>query len=178
MGRIIPVMGTAVPGQFETAAWWNAQVRDLGNFTLGVPVFVGYQTATQALANSTFVSMNIDTELIDTDSGHSNTTNPSRYIPQVPGTYLVVGTAAFDNTSAVGYRRARLTLNGAAIRGAVSTPHTTQAVTTAAQAAGLVTCNGSTDYVEVQGAQDSGASISTVSAADICPALFVAWVRS
>jgi hypothetical protein len=168
-------MGTAVPGQFETAAWWNAQVRDLGNFLTGVPVFYGYQTTVQSLTDSTPANIAIDTEVIDSDSGHSNTTNNYRYTPTVPGTYLVIGTVAF-NSNTTGYRRAFVYKNGVVTTAGGAQAMQTQNVTAATQTATLVSMNGTTDYVAVVGVQDSGAALNTYSSSGFASSLIVIWV--
>jgi hypothetical protein len=170
-------MGTAVPGQYETAAWWNAQVRDLGNFTLGVPVFLGYQTATQLVGDSTPANIGIDTELIDTDGGHSNTTNNYRYTATVPGTYLVLGCVAFAG-NITGYRRAFIYKNGTATASSGSHSMQTQSVVSATQASTVVTMNGTTDYVSVVGTHDAGVSINTASSGGIASSLACIWLSS
>jgi hypothetical protein len=168
-------MGTAVPGQFETAAWWNAQVRDLGNFLTGVPVFFGYQTAVQNIANSSLVNILIDTEVIDTDGGHSNTTNSYRYTATVPGTYLVSGCVSYD-ANTTGYRRAFIYKNGVAVPAGGAEMMMTQTVTAAVQTSTIVTMNGTTDYVSVIGAQDSGITLPTINSGGFASYLSAIWI--
>jgi hypothetical protein len=172
-------MATEVPGNFITAALWNAQVAALGNFTLSVPRFRGYQTTVQFLLDSTWVSLAIDTEDFDSDGGHSTTTNTSRYVCQVAGTYWLAGMAGFAG-NATGNRAARLAVNGTAIHGtfvkvtAAST--STVGVPTFGYAALAVG-----DYVEVQATQNSGVvspGLSTASSTDIASALAVHFISS
>lgn len=174
MTRTVPVAATESPGLFQTAALWNAQVRDLNNFVLARPVFRGYQAIAQSSANATWFSVALDSETIDSDGGHSTVTNTSRYTPTVPGTYLAIGTVAF-NGSATTQRACRLTLNG--------TPGVGGAGASACGASWwadtsieLFVCNGSTDYIEIQGRQDSGGSLSTLVGAEFASALKVIWV--
>jgi hypothetical protein len=170
-------MGTAIPGQFETAAWWNAQVRDMGNFLTGVPVFLGYQTATQTVSDSIPANIAIDTELIDTDGGHSNTTNNYRYTATVPGTYLVLGCATFAGNT-TGYRRAFIYKNGTATASSGSHAMQTQSVVAATQTSTVVTMNGTTDYVSVVAVHDAGVSLSTSSSGGIASSLAVVWLSA
>jgi hypothetical protein len=173
-GRTVPSPPTESPGIYQTSALFNAQVRDLNNFTLGVPVFSGYASTTQAIPNSAYTSFTLDTEEFDSDGGHSTVTNTSRYVAQVPGTYVVLGSSAWGASSS-GYRRTRITLNGNAIRGLSTGFDQNQVVTSAGIAMAVVAMNGTTDYVEVQGAHNA-TSLSTVSASDFCCAMRVYWL--
>ena len=174
MARTVPVAVTEVPGNFNTSALFNAQVGALNNFALGPPVFRGYQASSQSAANATWVSVAMDTETLDSDGGHSTVTNNSRYTPTVPGTYLVIGTAAFAG-SATTQRAARLGMNGSTIIGA-AVAGGSGAAWWCATAMDLVVCNGTTDYVELQARQDSGGTLSTYTGTDFNSALRVFWV--
>jgi hypothetical protein len=176
-------MSTAAPGGFLTAALWNSQVRDLGNFMLGVPVFSGYQNTGQSFASGSpgVGPVAIDTEVLDPAGGHSNTVNPSRYTPQAPGTYFVAGTVGWTAVSAAtpAYRRAWIRLNGNTIRGAVGSIDQQSNVQCAVSASGFVTCNGTTDYIELYAAQSTGSALSTTTgAADFASSLSVFWISS
>lgn len=178
MPRTVPAMATPVPSNFLTAALWVANVKALGDFTLGPPRFSGYQAAAQSVADNTWTSLAIDTEIIDSDAGHSTVTNTSRYTATVPGTYLVIGTTGW-NSNTTGLRRARLALNGAPIIGTgsgASAPATSGV--NGQIVASLVVMNGTTDYVEVQGNQTSGGALTTNPNTDISPSLRVLWVST
>lgn len=181
MSISLPVVATATPGNFLTAALWNASVKAPLNFLMGVPVFYGYQTTVQNIAtgSSNVAAINIDTEVLDSMSGHSNTTNPSRYTPQAPGLYWASGTVAFAALSgAASYRRAWIRVNGGNQHGLVGSIDQASGVTCAVTASGLVQCNGTTDYIEVWGGQASGSTLSTTSSSDYTSALTVFWVSS
>ncbi|MEV4438527.1 hypothetical protein AB0K09_05810 [Streptomyces sp. NPDC049577] len=174
MARTVPVMASETPGNYQTSALWNANVKALGDFTLGPPVFSGYQTTAQSIANATFTSFTLDTEVVDSDGGHSTVTNTSRYTATVPGTYLVVGTAGW-NGSATGYRRCRITLNGGVVPGAAVGADAANAVLCGQCVTAIVVMNGTTDYVEVQGAQSSGGALAAYNQ-DFAPSLRVYWL--
>lgn len=177
MAITIPTMGQPVPGQFDTAAFWNANVKALGDFLLGVPVFYGYQTTTQSILTGTPTAINIDTEVLDSASGHSNTSNPSRYVPQAPGVYYVIATVAWASGPATAsYRRAWVRVNGGNQKGLVGSIDQSSPVTCAVTAQGLVQCNGTTDYIECFGAQATGSNLATTSNSDYASALTVFWV--
>ncbi|KIF00851.1 hypothetical protein PL81_38710 [Streptomyces sp. RSD-27] len=174
MARTVPAAATQSPGLYQTSALWNAQVRDLNNFALGPPVFRGYQTIAQSCPNATWFNIALDTEAIDSDGGHSTITNTSRYTPTVPGTYLAIGSAAF-NPTATTQRACRLTLNGNASVGGADAG-ACGAGWWAGTCIEIFTCNGTTDYIEIQGRQDSGGSLSTYVGTDFASALKVYWI--
>ncbi|GAA3032062.1 hypothetical protein FHS39_002601 [Streptomyces olivoverticillatus] len=174
MARTVPTSASAVPGQFITGALWNAQVKALNDFLTAPPVFSGYQTTAQSIPNATFTSFTLDTEVVDSDGGHSTTTNTSRYTATVPGTYLVVGTAGWSGAT-TGYRRCRITLNGGVVPGAAVGTDATNAVLCGQSVTAIVVMNGTTDYVEVQGAQSSGAALAAYNQ-DFAPSMRVYWL--
>lgn len=177
MSRAVPAIATQVPGNPIAAALENT-FQYAVSFLSAVPVFSGYQVATQSVATGTWTSMNIDTERLDSDAGHSTVTNTSRYIGQTPGTYLVFGTTGWV-ANATGVRRCRIALNGSPILGsAIGNDAPAGSTVTGNLAMTFVTMNGSTDYVEVQGQQGSGGALSTNGNADFSPSLQVLWVSA
>ncbi len=81
------------------------------------PAFWGYATSTQSIVNAnTMTALNLDTEVLDPDGGHSTVTNTSRYTATVPGTYLVFGSVGWSNNNN-GDRRIQISLNGAGVIG-------------------------------------------------------------
>ncbi|MFE9844667.1 hypothetical protein [Streptomyces goshikiensis] len=175
MARTVPAPATEVPGYYQTAALFNAQVRDLNNFALGPPVFRGYQATLQSLATGVWVSISLDTEAVDSDGGHSTVTNPSRYVCQVAGLYLVGGAVAFA-ANGTGYRGARMLLNGSSsITAAAAFLPATSAGSQGMTVLGTVQLAVG-DYVEIQGSQNSGGSINTVVASDLACGMTVLWI--
>ncbi|WP_367134410.1 MULTISPECIES: hypothetical protein [Streptomyces] len=174
MPRTPPTAATVAPGQFITGALWNAQVKGLNDFTTAPPVFSAYQTTAQSISNATFTSFTLDTEVVDSDGGHSTVTNTSRYTATVAGTYLVVGTAGWSG-NATGYRRCRITLNGGVVPGAAVGVDATNAVLCGQCVSTVVVMNGTTDYVEVQGAQSSGGALAAYNQ-DFAPSMRVYWL--
>ncbi|MGW2520433.1 hypothetical protein ACWC09_26160 [Streptomyces sp. NPDC001617] len=182
MSRTVPSIATESPGNYETAALWNAQVGGvmqwmLGSGANGLPRFSGYQVTTQALTDNTWTSLTIDTEDFDSDGGHSTTTNTSRYTCQVAGTYLVTGIAAFA-AGTVGNRAARLALNGTSVRGSFVKMGSATATHSSAISTTRHVVMAVGDYVELQGLQTSGASLNTNSATDVACSLSLQWVSA
>jgi len=157
----VPTPASVVPGNFLTAALWNANVYNGLTFTLNRPMFVGYQATAQAFANFTLTKLSIDTTSVDTYGGHSNTTNNSRYTAQVAGWYLVIGVVEYA-ANAAGARLVEFYKNNAVI-----TPWSSVEDARGTDMNHSVTCIGFVqmavgDYVEIVGAQSAGGSLNTV----------------
>ncbi|MEV8480220.1 hypothetical protein [Streptomyces sp. NPDC051173] len=175
MARTVPSAATVSPGQFITGALWNANVQYTASFLTGPPVFSGYQATSQSVPTATWTSLTIDTTILDSDGGHSNTVNPSRYTATVPGTYLLVGTSGWTG-AASGYRRLRFALNGSAITGSAVGSDAVNSVLCGHCTTTVIGLNGTSDYVEVQGAQSSGAALATYVSSDFSASLRVFWL--
>lgn len=176
MARTIPTSATVSPGQFITGALWNAQVKGTTDYLTGVPVCSVYASSVQSMPGSNAMTpLNFDTTVLDSDGGHSNVTNPSRYTASVAGTYLVIGSVAWVSTTA-GDRRIQIALNGSGVIGSAASFDPVNAVIYAHQATALVTMNGTTDYVEVMVAQASGTSLSTNAGGAFSPSMRVIWI--
>jgi hypothetical protein len=157
----IPTIPTEAPGNFITSALWNANV--LGGFTyLFAPVrFRAYSSTAQTLATGTTgVALTFDTEIVDSDGGHSTVTNTSRYTAQTAGLYWVSGQWLTGSTSGTGTRATQIWLNGTAIPGS-----TTQFPASASNGGGgfawTVVPMAVGDYVEIAAWQNSGGNLST-----------------
>jgi hypothetical protein len=74
-----------------------------------------YRTTTQAIADSTDVTVQFDNERWDTDTMHDNSTNNTRITLTTAGKYRIIGQVAWDNTDSDGFRLVRILLNGATI---------------------------------------------------------------
>lgn len=185
MARTAPVPATESPGLYQTSALWNAQVEATAQWmfgtgsTGGVPRFKGYATVGQSIASGTTnIPILLDSEVYDSDGGHSTSSQTSRYVCQVPGTYLIYGLGGFAaNTS--GTRELGIIVNGVSVIGSTiqSAPTLTgnswvaSVMTTAALNAG--------DYVELQMWQSSGSTLATAttSTAD-GPMLALHWISN
>lgn len=172
-------MGLAPPtpyqwqvGDIGSAALLNAQLYNGLTFLEGPPDFVGVQTVVQSLATSTWTAISLDSTVVDTYGGHSNTTNNNRYTCQQPGWYTVCGVVSFAYASAGG-REASLAVNGTRVAGGAGLTATSTdgaAVHTPTRDVYL----NLNDYVDVRAIQDSGGALNTVAAGELACAL---WVR-
>jgi hypothetical protein len=113
-GLAVPSPYTASTGSFITAALWNTQVRDAVSFLADPPRFSGLCTTSPTIATGStgFTTLSIDTEIYDTEGGHSPSTNPSRYTAVYAGLYKVTYSVSYGVNS-TGSRAARITVNGA-----------------------------------------------------------------
>lgn len=157
----VPVLATEVPGNYLTAALWLANVYNPFQFLLNPPMFFGYQATAQSVANNSATPITLDMETFDTYGGHSTTTNTSRYVAQVAGTYLVTGTTAWV-TNATDERVTGFAKNGTIIVGGsqVQSP-TLSGHVSVVQGTWIPVALNVGDYVEVWGTQTSGAALST-----------------
>ncbi|KIF67634.1 hypothetical protein HY68_01700 [Streptomyces sp. AcH 505] len=165
-------MPSESPGNFITGALFNATIKALGDFLAGTgsngaPMFFGYQATAQAVATGTTgAPLTLDVEIIDTDGGHSTTSNTSRYVCQVAGFYLLFGCVTWLQ-NATDERIVTYAKNGTTIAGGsqVQANPVTSAHATVNTGSVIIVPLAVGDYVEVVGAQNSGGSLST--AADV-----------
>lgn len=178
MARTAPTSVQEAPGNFQTGALWNAQVKAMIDWGTAVPIFSGYATSAQSLADSTVTAISLDGEEYDLDAGHSTVTNTSRYTVAAAGKYLCIATLPFaSNTS--GIRSVGLQVNGAFIRGsAIQTPTLATTNTWVGQALSVAACNVN-DYIEMYGWQTSGGALSTnPSVNKFGPTLQLFWIST
>lgn len=133
------------------------------NQALSPPIFSAFQTVGQSITSGfTGLAISLGTPEIDTYGGWS-AGSPSRYTAQVPGWYLFIGGFGYP-TNSTNVRVAQLQKNGSPTR-SISTG--TNALSDnnfnlAMQAVGFFQMNGTTDYVEMWGYQDSGSTLTTI----------------
>lgn len=145
-------MTSFAAGQTLTAAMLNLR-----------PYVHAYQTVSQNLTNITPAPITFTNELIDSISGHSITTNTSRYTPNVAGWYESHG-AVVVAASATGMLVAQFRKNGALVTGSPyeADLSSNQAFAfNAATMASTIYCNGSSDFIELWANQNSGGTVAT-----------------
>lgn len=159
---LIPVFRTWVAGEVVTAAYMNSNIRDAGNFFLARPLAVLRQTVGQSVATSgSGAPLLFDAEDIDSDNGHSTVTNTSRYTAQTTGWYLPSGGVGWT-ASATGRRGCWWLLTGTGVNGTESMLQTTAANSVCVPSrARPVFMTALTDYLELNGYQDTGGALTT-----------------
>lgn len=148
--------------QIMTNAFVTANFTNPLTFLMNKPMFIGYNTALQSVNSAASTAIQWLSEVADTYSGHSNSTNPSRYVGQAPGYYWVSGSVCFSGNTA-GSRKAWIAVNGTVVaysnvQGPPSLSSSDAA--TLSVPATLVYLNGTTDYVEIYALQNSGSAIN------------------
>jgi len=175
----VPVMTTVSAGGIGTAALWNGQVRDLGNFFLsGRPKFQGRQTVAQSIPNAANTSITLDVEDHDNDSGHSTSTNTSRYTTVTAGWYWCSGHVCFTNTGTGGDRRALLAVNGSTVNGSQGNETSDASVPYAVLCSPTLIFLNVGDYLEIQGFQSSTAALNTAVSGAQQSALTAIWLST
>lgn len=166
-------------GDIGSAALLNAQLYNGLTYLLNPPVFYGVQASVQTFTTSgTSYPVSIDTGVVDTYSGHSNTTNNSRYTAQVAGYYLIAGCVGYA-PNGTGFRAASLRINGNVVQGAsteIAAASASYAVTLAAPT--LIKYMAVGDYAEIWAWQTSGSSLNTTAYADQACSLTVQWIHA
>lgn len=177
----LPAFRTWVAGEVVTAAFMNSNIRDGGNYFLAQPLASLRQNVVQSVPNNAWTAITFDTEDLDTDNGHSTSTNTSRYVAATAGWHLCTYDLSFVG-NVTGRRGGRMRMNGADTgvgfgMGRVLM-NTSSAFDAAVCGSGLLQFNGTTDYVELMGFQDSGGALNTNIAVDAAPRLLVFWIHT
>lgn len=157
-GTVVEVSPTIINNASVTQAKLAANVAGNG------PAFSAYQNAATTINTSTTTKIALQLEEFDTANAFDSTTN-YRFMPQVAGYYQVNGCINFA-PSAVGFRFIYIYKNGSNFKsgqnivgGAVNFTQITISA--------IVYLNGSTDYIELYGNQNSGGSLATGGTSDI-----------
>lgn len=116
-----------------------------------------FRGTAQSINNSTFTSINLTSESVDTDGLHDNVTNNTRLTIALTGKYLIIGFLQFA-TNGTGERICRLLLNGTDGLGDFGLP--------ASASIAIVIVNSAysgftaTNYIEIQAWQNSGGALN------------------
>jgi len=179
MPRTVPSVALQNPGNIVTSALWNNGPKAMCDFYVSPPLFRGRQATTQVIATGTWTVINLDAEDVDTENGHSNTVNNSRYVCQVAGWYWVTGFVAWPNSNNQADIYCALYVNGSAhVYGSPQALLKNANGFSSVSASGLVYLQVN-DYVQVHARQDTGANYTTFdSGVDLCPCMNLVWVHS
>lgn len=156
-----PLAGTEVVPIVQSGSTKKVAVSSL----MAGPVFRAYQSSSQSLATASFTKLNLQTETFDTNNNFAS----SRFTPTVAGYYQFnwgMGLATTTQSLSALYKN-----------GAISTYGSYSTLMTESVGSDIVLLNGSTDYVELYGFQNSGIS-QNVSANSFQTFLSGALIRS
>lgn len=141
--------------------WADVGHRHARETAINTPaLFQLLNSGTLVVSNNALVTMPYNTEPVDTDGGHDNVTNNSRYtIPTgFAGTWIFRAGVSFP-FNATGYRQIYFTKNGGGVYGSMSLPANGTVATdiqTQAMFPGLIVG----DYIQVVVLQTSGGSLT------------------
>ncbi len=122
------------------------------------PAFSAYASATQSIPNATYTKLQINTETFDTNSNYDPTTN-YRFTPTVAGYYQLNYSTNPSAAASSTFAFAVLYKNGVSIAlAALATNNTSTG--TVSTGSFLVSMNGSTDYLEIYGYQNTGGALN------------------
>src|SRR5919197_2582011 len=153
----VPTAYTWSVGELMTAAKMNSYLRDLASFLLSRPYASLTHNTTQSITNVTDTPVNFNTELADTDGGHSTSTNTSRYTAQTAGLWDVSACVPWE-INGTGKREAYLKVNNTTYYGSDTATAAASSRVSAAPAALIPVSVG--DYIEVQVYQNSGGALN------------------
>lgn len=177
MSRTVPSLLLQNPGNTVSAALWNSGPKAMGDYYTAPPIFRGHQSTVQTFASGVWTAVALDVTDIDTDFGHSNVTNNSRYTAQVKGWYWVVGFGAWTNSvNAQSDIYCGLYVNGTLVFGTAQALQKTGNDYAAVSGSSLVYLHIG-DYVEVFARQDSGANMNSAPNVDLDPCMNLVWVH-
>lgn len=156
----VPVVRTWTAGEVVTAAYMNNNVRDVDSWLLAAARCQAYQTVAQSIATgSSFTSVTLDAETVDTTGMHSTVSNTSRFTAVYPGWYRYSGAVPFVN-NATGRRMTCWRYNGSDLT-ASGGGQAGSAVLVPTVAREMIIFQNVGDYVELGAQQDSGGALST-----------------
>jgi glutamine amidotransferase-like uncharacterized protein len=144
-------VGATTPntGAFTTLSA-SSTITATGGIVVGAsaaPAFNAYLNATQSISASTFVKIQLNAELFDTNNNFDSTTN-NRFTPTVAGYYFFQGSCILQQTSGTaGVALIAIYKNGSNISQNELTAVYSSGLTM--QTSILTYMNGSTDYVEL-----------------------------
>lgn len=173
----VPSFRTWVTGEIATATYFNANVRDAGNFFLSLPVCECRQTVAQSIPNVSGTALSFNTNDVDTDSGHSTVTNNSRYTAKTRGRFQVSGGISYAAHADSNAREVEIQVNGASIGGTdICVIGFSADNTRIGTRVKSIFLNGSTDFVQIVGFQASGGALNTVISSAQQPHMNVRWI--
>lgn len=113
----VPPLTDRPAGTRQTAETYRQDVTSTTTFLAKPPIFQGYQSAAQSIPSTSLTTIAIDTTLVDTYLGHSNTVNNGRYTcsSSAPGWYQITVSLGFT-ANATGSRLIEIHKNGTAVK--------------------------------------------------------------
>lgn len=177
----VPSPRTWTSSELVTAAKLNTDIRDAFNFLMAPPRCVLRKSGQQTISSGVLTAVTWDTELIDSDGGHSTVTNNSRYVAQTAGWYHLIASMVFYQPTDVGFYETFFIKNAdGSTRQSRSDVHAMSTDIVVVSTSGYMSL-AVNDYVEAHVYQSSGAdrSLESGNGSAIFPSSFeIRWVRA
>lgn len=174
----VPSPRTWSVGEIETGSNFNASVRDATTFLLNPPICNAIQATAQTVSTGLWTQLTLDSTVVDSYGGHSNTTNNSRYTAQVAGWYLVTAASCWASNS-TGWRGIRILKNGTtAVAGSGTEVAANSSGVTAIGTPSVILYLSVGDYVEGEGYQTTGSGLLTSVNNDANCGLTAIWLHA
>lgn len=158
-------------GQKVFLTTWEKMISNFA-FLGGVSGYIGARVthdAAQSIPHETDTALAFNTERFDTDAFHDTVTNNDRLTCTVPGTYLIIGNAAYANNGS-GWRELWIEHNGTTIIGGKVSQAYVHANTPTALCVSTVYNLALNDYLKLKTWQTSGGgALNVVATAGYIP---------
>lgn len=139
-----PASGDVV--KYNGSGWVNGAV----SATYSAKCFHGYKSSDTSVTSSTWTSINIEAEYVDTQGGHSTSSNTSRYTLDTVGKWEISGDLSWAGTGANTTGFLAIARNGTRERWAPAGYAASANQYYGASFSAIVTTSTTTDYVEIQ----------------------------
>jgi hypothetical protein len=174
----VPSPRTFSVGEIQTGSYFNSSVRDATTFLLNVPICNAIQATPQNVSTGLWTPLTLDSTVVDSYGGHSNSTNNSRYTCQAAGWYLLTAAVCWSSNS-TGWRGIRLLKNGTtAVAGSGTEVNANTSGVTAIGTPSVILYLNVGDYVEGEGYQTSGGLLATSVNNDANCGLTAIWLHA
>lgn len=151
---------TWATNEVATSANMNTHLRDNMTFLGSPPSCAVYNSASVLVAHNTFTVMNANTELWDTDTMHSTSSNTSRIVATTAGRYQLNVTMRFGiNTTAS--RAVAYKVNGGSEIQLAAHPAATSGIESVLTGSAMIVMSAA-DYVESVSYQNSGGNLDVI----------------
>jgi hypothetical protein len=168
-------MLVGISGGWVTIAG-NTPVSSLDLRYAAPPLFHAVAATTQSIPNDTPTAVNFTAETYDTASGHSTSSQTSRYVAQKAGYYQCSGAVAFQFNNTTGSRAATLYKNGVLWAGSSGSIAPVNGLATRVVTTTTVINLALNDYVELWAYHNAGIATSTEATATNASSLSVAFL--
>lgn len=135
-------------------------INDIADATTSRPLVRMIQTVAQSIPDATLTALTFSTEEIDTHGFHDTGSNTSRITPNVAGYYRFTGTYMSGVPTTLVSVDCSLRKNGSTSF-APGSRGQAGAIAQSQPTTAIISCNGTTDYVELMAFQDSSGAVSS-----------------